>query len=132
MTGRVGEQAQPFEGIGPRAALRIDEAEAGVDVQVVDAQVGQPLAVAQRGGQRVAAEVVARRPHRRPAQVGERQPVEVLGREAHAEQKVVADRGTHRGNHLLQQAEALLDRAAIGIAPAIGGRVEELVKDVAL
>ena len=52
--------------------------------------------------------------------------------QAHAEQEVAADRGAHRADDLVEQAEPVVERTAPAIATAVDAGVQELVDEVAL
>ena len=134
VTRGVDEGVEALIGIVAGAALRVGKAEAGIDMQIIDAQLLQPFRIVCGLGKIVADKVMARRPDEwRPRNPDiDRQPVEILCRQADAEQKAVPDFATHALHHVVQQLKAFLNRAAVISAAPIGERIEKLVKDIAL
>src|SRR4029078_11671713 len=69
---RVGEPPQALDRVLARAALRVEEHEAAVDMQIVNAKLFQPRPILQVDPQRIAHEIVAQGPYRRPAKLEHR------------------------------------------------------------
>ena len=84
MPGGIREELEAIDRVRARIAFGVGEAEAAINVQIVDAQFLQRFAVLERLRQIISDEIIPQRKHDRPSEI-ERQIVAIPGRETDAE-----------------------------------------------